>query len=88
MAQILIDHEGVDVRIRVNTSTIGGVTQTRVHLFFFGLAKVSFFLHNVSDISDLVFLLEVSLLNCLDSIFIFLLEFVKFIKAKSHVNLL
>ena len=83
MAQVLIDHVAVDVRIRFETTSISRVTQA-ITLLLDNFTLFRSLLANLLNFLDIVFALEVFLFNLLYSILILLLELIKFIHTHVH----
>lgn len=64
MAQMLVYHVSIDVWVWVNSwSSISGITQTWINMLFLGLSEICPLLHEVSDLSWLLFSLEVLLFD-------------------------
>ena len=87
MAQVIIYHEGIKVRVRLkSTSSISRVTQTTINPLFFKFSEISFLLQYLFYISHFFFLLEVLLFNLSDAFFILNFKFIKFIKTHWHID--
>jgi hypothetical protein len=83
MTQALIDHVAVDVRIGLETTTIGRVAET-ICLLLDMHALLSTLLADLFDLFDLISLLEVALLDLFDPALILVLELIQLIHAHIH----
>jgi hypothetical protein len=83
MTKTLVDHVTVDVRVRLETTAIGRVTQT-ISLLLYVNSQFCTLLANLLHFLDLVTLLEVTILYIFDSALILLLQLVKLIHAHVH----
>ena len=83
MAEMLVDHVRIDVRVWVEATPISRVTETVTFLLLV-LSKFSTFLAYLLDALDLVLLLEILLLDVPDAIFILQFKCVQLVHAHIH----
>jgi hypothetical protein len=83
VAETLIDHIRVDVRVGLQTTTVGGVAKT-VGLLLDVNSLLSALLADLFDLLDLISLLEVAIFNVFNAALILLLQLVQLVHAHVH----
>ena len=83
VAKVCIDHVCVNVGIRVKPTSVCRIAETITFLLSV-LSQFSSLLAYLLDLLNVVLLLEVSLLNCLDAVFVLQFEGIKFVHSHVH----